>query len=169
VHQIKFAPDGRLVFDQVKEVWIVEPATGRKQTLFGHDSTIRDFDFSPDHKHIVTVSSDRTVRVWDLETCRELWSAVAHSNEATAVAWLPDARVIATAGVGGDLKIWRWKQGLCVLELTLPDMPINKVGMTPDGMKLLVEAERGLYIYDGTRELSDARRAAPENPLNNQQ
>jgi len=155
VHQIKFAPDGRLVFDQIKEVWIIEPATGKRLTLSGHNSTILDFDFSPDRKNIVTVSGDRTVRVWDIQTGQQLWSAVAHPNEATAVAWLPDTRSIATAGIGGDLKIWRWAQGLSVLELALPEWPINKIGITPDGMRLLVEADRGLYVYDATPVIND--------------
>ena len=158
VHQIKFAPNGSLVFDQIKEVWVVEPATGKRlATLTGHDSTIVDFDFSPDGKNIVTVSGDRTVRVWDLRKGKQLWSAVAHPNEASAVAWLPDERSIATGGVGGDLKIWRWRQGLSVLDLTLPERPIHKIGITPNGMKLLVEANRGLYIYDATPVVDDAK------------
>ena len=150
VHQILFARDGRLVMDQVKEVWIVEPATGKKQILSGHSSTILDFDFSPDGKNLVTVSSDRTVRVWDLASGDQLWSTVAHANGANAVAWSPTEKTIATGGVGGDLKIWRWRQGVCVLELAVPEWPVKKIAFTPDGMKMLVRADRGLRIYDAT-------------------
>jgi WD40 repeat protein len=130
----------------------VEPATGERTTLKGHESTILDFDFSPDGRRIVTVSVDRTVRVWDLESQTQLWSAVAHPNEATAVAWMPDNMTIVTGGVGGDLKIWRWKQGHSILEFTLPEAPIEKIAVTPDGMTLLVQADRGLYIYDAAPE-----------------
>jgi WD40 repeat protein len=150
VHQILFARDGRLVMDQVKEVWIVEPATGKKQILSGHSSTILDFDFSPDGNNLVTVSSDRTVRVWDLASGDQLWSTVAHANGANAVAWSPTEKTIATGGVGGDLKIWRWRQGVCVLELAVPEWPVKKIAFTPDGMKMLVRADRGLRIYDAT-------------------
>jgi serine/threonine protein kinase/WD40 repeat protein len=167
IHQIKFAPDGKVVFDQVREVWIIDPATKEQVTLKGHESTIQDFDFSPDEKHIVTVSGDRTVRVWDLKDGRELWSAVAHPNEATAVAWMPDGRSIFTAGVGGDLKLWRWRQGMSVLEITLPEWPISRIAVTPDGRRLLVRADRGLYIYDATpdaavQEMSAAKRRSPD-------
>jgi len=159
VHQMKFAPDGRLVFDQIMEVWIVEPATGKRWPLKGHTSTIVDFDFSPDGRNIATVSTDRTVRVWSLADGRELWSTVAHPNEASAVAWMPDGRTIATGGVGGELKLWRWMQGLSVLELSLPEAPIKKIGVTPDGMKLLIQAHRGLYIYDATPEANDGAKS----------
>ncbi len=153
IHEMKFAPSGLLVFDQVKDLWVVRPETGeRVLTLSGHATTIFDFAFSPNGKYLATVSGDRTMRVWDLNKGEQIWSVVAHANDARGVAFSPDGRMIATTGVGGRLSIWWWEQKVRVADFQLQDWPVDKIAYTPDGMKLLVLGDRGLRVYDATPE-----------------
>jgi len=151
VHQMRFSADGHLAFDQSKDILIADSETGEiLHKLTGHQTTIIDFDFSPDGRTLASVSGDRTVRVWDWREGKELWREVAHTNEAKAVAFSPDGETVATAGTDASLRLWRWKQKTLVLEYRLIDWPVHEIRFSRDGMKLLVHADDGLRIYDAT-------------------
>ena len=42
----------------------------QKCTLTGHSDRVRSVAYSPDGKHIVSGSEDKTVKVWDLRPAR---------------------------------------------------------------------------------------------------
>ena len=44
----------------------------QKCTLTGHSDWVRSVAYSPDGKHIVSGSDDKTVKVWDSQTGKEV-------------------------------------------------------------------------------------------------
>ena len=73
---------------------------------------MRALVFSPSGKHLLSVSDDKTMRVWDLATGRCVRVVEAHSRLATCIAWgrsrVGDApvNVVATGSVDLCVKIW---------------------------------------------------------------
>ena len=47
-------------------------------TLTGHSKYVRSVAYSPDGKHIVSGSGDRTVKVWDSQTGKEVRVLLCH-------------------------------------------------------------------------------------------
>ena len=47
-------------------------------TLRGHSDTVRSVAYSPDGKHIVSGSVDKTVKIWDSSTGKEVIDLVCH-------------------------------------------------------------------------------------------
>src|ERR1035438_8265012 len=96
-----------------------------KQTLMGHTREVTSVAFSPDGKRIVTGSEDKTAKVWDAATGRELLALQEHTHWVTSVAFSPDGKRIVT-GAGewgrpdempGEAKVWDAATGQELLAL----------------------------------------------------
>jgi WD40 repeat protein len=64
-----FSPDGKqLALNNGTEIWLLDTSTWQVASILaGHTNPILDLAFSPDGKKIISLSTDRTVRVWSLE------------------------------------------------------------------------------------------------------
>ena len=66
---------------------------------------------SPDGRRAVSASDDKTLKVWDLETGRELRTLEGHSDGVTGVAVSPDGRRAVSASYDNTLKVWDLESG----------------------------------------------------------
>ncbi|TDL24683.1 WD40 repeat-like protein, partial [Rickenella mellea] len=65
--------------------------------LEGHTDYIRSVAFSPDGKHIVSGSDDKTIRVWDAETGTVTLDPLeGHTERISSVAFSPNAKHIVS-------------------------------------------------------------------------
>jgi WD40 repeat protein len=55
--------------------------------------------FSPDGKRIVSASQDKTLKVWDLYTGREVLSLKGHADTVQSVAFSPDGKRIVSGSL----------------------------------------------------------------------
>ncbi len=75
----------------------------------GHAANIQDVMFTPDGKTLVSVSNDKTIRVWDTETGKILKTIRGHIGEGAegklyAGALSPDGNLLAVGGFLGQLE-----------------------------------------------------------------
>ena len=71
--------EGYILFKIVEIGWVriaiqlMAPDNGRElRTLSGHSERVRDVALSEDGRRAVSASDDKTLKVWDLESGREL-------------------------------------------------------------------------------------------------
>jgi WD40 repeat protein len=121
-HQIpalEFAPDGRRLFVATRDqhIRVCDPTSAEERsafvvaeplkTAFGlQGSAPEALAFSRDGRWLVTGGDDRTVRVWEVDTRREVRRFVGHDEGARMVAFGPGARTVLSAGTDGAVYQW---------------------------------------------------------------
>jgi WD40 repeat protein len=73
---------------------------------------------APDGKTAISASSDKTLKIWDTETGRELKTLTGHSSSVSAVAIAPDGKTAISASWDKTLKIWDTETGRELKTLT---------------------------------------------------
>ncbi len=69
-------------------------------TFVGHRLSVRRVAFSPDGTRVITVSEDKTVRIWDVATGMQVTPPLQHQGAVSAAAFSPDGTRVVTASLG---------------------------------------------------------------------
>jgi WD40 repeat protein len=93
------------VLPQVQSSLSAAIAFAREQNQFRHESWVRSVAFSPDGKKIISSSSDRTVKIWDIQG-NLLAVLTGHTHPVTSVAVSPDGQTIVSGSDDKTIRIW---------------------------------------------------------------
>lgn len=121
-------------------IWNLE--TGRERArLTGHTGFIRQSAFSPDGSLVATAGWDRTARVWDFRTGKEL-TRLNHPGAVERIAWSPDGGRLLTACSDKKHRVWEWRSGKELLHIPDQQSELIAVGWLPDGKRILTSNYR---------------------------
>ena len=73
-----------------------------------HDSEVTSVAFSPDGKYVASGSSDRTARVWEAATGKEI-ARVTYDDSVYSVAFSPNGRYVVSGGRDGTARVWLYR------------------------------------------------------------
>ncbi|EDR06816.1 uncharacterized protein LACBIDRAFT_299706 [Laccaria bicolor S238N-H82] len=107
--------------------------------LVGHDSLVTSVAFSPDGRHIVSGSGDKTVRVWDAQTGQSVMDPLkGHDGRVTSVAFSPNGRHIVSGSGDKTVRVWDAQTGQSVMDpLKGHDDYVTSVAFSPDGRHIV--------------------------------
>ncbi len=83
----------------------------------GHTKEIVCSSFDPDSLMVATGSMDHTVKLWDIETGRELFNLAEHKAEIVTLNFNYDGDKLITASFDNTAKIWDVWSGKCLFTL----------------------------------------------------
>ncbi len=168
VSSVAFSPDGKYIASWIVNFGNVEfvdntiklrdAVTGKEiKTFGGHTKYVGDVVFSPDSRRLASFENKGTIKVWDVETGKEIMT-LKHSGLTGPLAFSPDGALIASGGTDGMIKLWDAETGAEVMTLRGHHLWILSLKFSPDGKRLVSTGrDRIVKLWDistGTEVMS---------------
>lgn len=156
VRSLTFTPDSALlvagggVSGAIGQVRVYSVAGARETLIFGdHTDIVNKASVSPDGKWVVSASSDKTLKVWELATGKLMQTLRDHADQVLAVAWHPSGKHIVSASLDKNFKTWdtaTWKR---LYSVPAHDEGIYDVDMTPSGNQIYTSgADKRVRVWN---------------------
>lgn len=115
---------------------------GPTAILRGHTDLIMGVDFAPDGSRLVSVSRDRTVRMWDLTAKKSIYRSRPLRTPLETATFTSDGKQMVVCGgnrQGGlnELKLCSAANGQAVHSFVGHNGRVNRVRLSPDGKSLV--------------------------------
>ena len=164
---VAFSPDGtRLAVGSSIGIWIYDVRPGKEKELdlfTGDTEVVNALVFSPDGTLLASGGSDKTVRLWDVNTGQQIGTFIGHTWTITAIAFSPDGRTLATGSgfwdpdrieMEPEVRLWNVQTRELKFTLTGHTEVVTCVAFSPDGSTLASSSN------DQTVQLWDTRTGA---------
>jgi WD40 repeat protein/serine/threonine protein kinase len=118
--------------------------------LSGHSAELRSAAFSPDGTRIVTASHDKSARIWDRDSGREMLDLVGHTASVAQAKFSPDGARVITSSWDKTARVWDAKTGREILVLRGHTDQLRSAEFSPDGRRIVTGS------FDKTARVWDA-------------
>jgi WD40 repeat protein len=146
VNVLAISPDGKLLIsggsDKTIKIWHLDLSCDRSiehlVTLKHHQLSVNSLAFNPIENDVkfASVSSDRRVLLWGLESKTPLSIFTAHTQPVKTLAFSPDGKLLATAGDDGSIQIWDIDSRKLTQTLSAHPWTISALSFLADGNTL---------------------------------
>lgn len=154
VYEIAFSPDGKWMatasgdpgqFGSVK-LWLAEPAGGGKpvRDLLESTDCVFAVAFSPDSKQLAAAGADRAIRIWDVESGKELATIEDHADWIFDIAFSPDGKRLASASRDKTSKVFDAVKKESIVTFPGHAQTVYTVAFAHDGKSVFTGGEDNL-------------------------
>ncbi len=114
----------------------------------GHSRAVKSVDFSHDGTFIVSGSEDKTIKLWELSSGREIRTYNGHQSEVNDVLFTPDDKVLISASKDGKIYFWDVLTGNIINSYHQKEN-VLRLALSPNGRYLAVGSTgEKINVYD---------------------
>ena len=114
------------------------------RTFLGHKDGVWNLSMSRDGKRALSASYDRTVRLWDVASGKELLQLTGHDGPVLGVAFLPDGQSCVTCSADGTIRTWSLKSGKETGRIEAHRGGVQCLALAADGKTMVSAGADGL-------------------------
>lgn len=107
---LAITPDGKQIaigyWSGELEWWNLDAGTRSELLTEAHGGGILTTAFSHDGRRLITAGTDRVVKLWDVETHREILSFEGNTGQVSQAMFTPDDRRIVSCSEDGTMRVW---------------------------------------------------------------
>ena len=107
----------------------------------GHYAAVTSVAYSPDGKFAATGSADKTIKLWESSTGREIRSYLGNEGNVRYLVFGPLGKHLASIDQNYSLKIWDIPTSELVQEISLEGNRILSAAFMPDGESIVIGTE----------------------------
>ncbi|WP_193196500.1 serine/threonine-protein kinase [Nostoc sp. MG11] len=105
-------------------------------TIKGHENSVSSVAISPDGQ-IIASSGDRTIKLWNLATGKQISSLNGNSQQVNIVAFSPDGKTLVSSSDDNTIKVWNLASGQQIRNLIGHSDSVHALAISPDGRTLV--------------------------------
>lgn len=115
--------------------------------VIGHTRLVRLIIHDPARQYFLTVSSDRTMKLWHLPSLTLMYTFKGHEDDVITADISSDRTLIASISSDQSIRIWSLITGCCLEKIVNSDLwPFNNVTFSPCGRYLAISSEQGRIV-----------------------
>ena len=111
----------------------------------GHELAVVTVSISPDSNYVATGSTDKSAKLWEMSTGREVRSFLGHEATVTSVEFTPDGKTLITGSNDKSIRLWNVSSGKEIYQIHTDDI-VTDLAIDPD-QKFFVVAGYGNSGY----------------------
>jgi WD40 repeat protein len=103
-----------------------------QQTLTAYSSNVMSVSINRDAKTLASGSSDKTIKLWNLETGEEIRTLKGHTSGIAQVNFSPDGKTLASGSRDKTIKLWNLANGQEIRTLRGHSDEVTDIAFSPD-------------------------------------
>lgn len=131
-------------WDQTTRLWDTKESD--EPIILKHNSEVKTLATALDQSKGASGARDGEVKVFSLNTLKNLRNLQAHQSEVTGVSFIDDGTKLVTTSWSGECKIWDLSSYELAQEIPKLNDRIRSIATTPDGVKLVLGLHSGTIL-----------------------
>jgi WD40 repeat protein len=148
---VRLSPDGsRFAMACVGghvQVW--DAASHHLLHHFRHTDNANHVAFSPDGAQLATASSDKTARIWNVQSGQPVSDPLRHDSPVGTVEFSPDGQRVVTSSRDHTAQIWDARTGQRIGQPLKHDGVVRSAVFSPEGLRVLTSSwDKTVRVWD---------------------